>query len=157
VAPGTASRDHSTSLPGGSAPDDLVVKRKSRVGAVGDFRYWCTTLHGFGVPEHVAILGMIGYQVNFWLPIPIGGIAYPSLQFSEGGRRDRLFEGRNEVLLESDVEATPRTDDEDGRSDTGAVSRPPSDNKGTNGPDPCPVTDTATDPRPQGHPTLPDR
>ncbi len=59
-----------------------------------------TTLHGFGVSEHVAVLGVIGYRlVNFWLPIPIGGVAYVSLRFSGGGWRDRLREVRNEVLV----------------------------------------------------------
>ena len=64
-----------------------------------------TTLHGFGVPEHVAVLGVIGYRlVNFWLPIPIGGLAYLSLRFSGVGWRDRLREVRNEVFVGGDGE-----------------------------------------------------
>ena len=41
-----------------------------------------TTLVGFGVPHGQAILAVLAYRlVNFWLPIPIGGVAYTGLQF----------------------------------------------------------------------------
>lgn len=44
-----------------------------------------TTLVGFGVPHSQAILAVIAYRlVNFWIPIPIGGISYATLQW----RRD---------------------------------------------------------------------
>ena len=44
------------------------------------------TLVGFHVPKTIAILGVIGYRlVNFWLPIPVGGVAYLSLRWR--GRR----------------------------------------------------------------------
>ncbi|MDA8025762.1 MAG: lysylphosphatidylglycerol synthase transmembrane domain-containing protein [Actinomycetota bacterium] len=34
-----------------------------------------STLVGFGSPRAIAILGVIGYRlINFWLPIPIGGL-----------------------------------------------------------------------------------
>jgi uncharacterized protein (TIRG00374 family) len=37
---------------------------------------------GFGVPHSEAILAVIGYRlVNFWLPIPLGGACYASLQW----------------------------------------------------------------------------
>lgn len=40
-----------------------------------------TTLVGFGVPHSEAILAVLAYRlVNFWIPIPIGGAAYFSLQ-----------------------------------------------------------------------------
>jgi hypothetical protein len=40
------------------------------------------TLVGFGVPHSQAILAVLAYRlVNFWIPIPIGGAAYASLQF----------------------------------------------------------------------------
>ncbi len=40
------------------------------------------TLVGFGVPHSQAILAVLAYRlVNFWLPIPVGGVAYASLQF----------------------------------------------------------------------------
>ena len=39
------------------------------------------SLVGFGVPRAVAILAVVGYRlVNFWLPIPVGGLAYASLR-----------------------------------------------------------------------------
>ena len=38
-------------------------------------------LVGFGTPRGVATLGVVGYRlINFWLPIPVGGLAYLSLQ-----------------------------------------------------------------------------
>src|ERR1700728_2456569 len=43
------------------------------------------TLVGFHVPKATAILGVISYRlINFWLPIPVGGVAYLSLRW--GGR-----------------------------------------------------------------------
>jgi len=39
------------------------------------------TLVGFGVPSHKALLAVLGYRVvNFWLPIPVGGISYLTLR-----------------------------------------------------------------------------
>jgi len=56
------------------------------------------TLVGFGVPKGPAVLGVLGYRlVNFWAPIPVGGIAYLSLRFSGEGWRDRLHDAREEV------------------------------------------------------------
>ena len=41
-------------------------------------------LVGFGTPRAVAILGVLSWRlVNFWLPIPAGGIAYLSLRLGE--------------------------------------------------------------------------
>ncbi len=38
-----------------------------------------STLVGFGSPRAIAILGVIGYRlINFWLPIPTGGLLYLS-------------------------------------------------------------------------------
>ena len=43
------------------------------------------TLVPFGVPHSQAILAVISYRlVNFWIPIPIGGVAYASLQWRRG-------------------------------------------------------------------------
>jgi len=43
------------------------------------------TLVGFGVPHSQAILAVLAYRlVNFWIPIPIGGVAYASLQWRRG-------------------------------------------------------------------------
>jgi uncharacterized protein (TIRG00374 family) len=44
------------------------------------------SLIGFGVPRAVALVGVIAYRlVNFWLPIPIGALAYGSLRAGLGG------------------------------------------------------------------------
>ena len=44
------------------------------------------TLVGFGVPHSQAILAVLSYRlVNFWIPIPIGGISYASLQWRKEG------------------------------------------------------------------------
>jgi uncharacterized protein (TIRG00374 family) len=41
-----------------------------------------STLVGFGVPHSQAILAVLAYRlVNFWIPIPVGGAAYASLQW----------------------------------------------------------------------------
>lgn len=43
-------------------------------------------LVGFGTPRGVATLGVIAYRlVNFWVPIPLGGLAYLSLQVERSG------------------------------------------------------------------------
>jgi hypothetical protein len=43
------------------------------------------TLVGFGVPHAPAILAVLAYRlVNFWIPIPVGGAAYASLQWRRG-------------------------------------------------------------------------
>jgi len=43
------------------------------------------TLVGFHVPKTTAILGVISYRlINFWLPIPVGGISYLSLRLPRG-------------------------------------------------------------------------
>jgi hypothetical protein len=56
------------------------------------------SLVGFHVPKTVAILGVLSWRlVNFWLPIPAGGIAYLSLRFGRERRSrttlDRLRHG----------------------------------------------------------------
>jgi uncharacterized protein (TIRG00374 family) len=44
-----------------------------------------SSLVGFGSPRGIAILGVIGYRlVNFWLPIPLGGLASISLRVDSG-------------------------------------------------------------------------
>lgn len=45
------------------------------------------TLIGFGVPRNAAILGVLTYRlVNFWLPIPTGGVSYLSLRIHAPAR-----------------------------------------------------------------------
>jgi uncharacterized protein (TIRG00374 family) len=49
-----------------------------------------TLLVGFGTPRGVATLGVVAYRlVNFWLPIPLGGLSYLSLQVDRGGPEER--------------------------------------------------------------------
>jgi len=51
------------------------------------------TLMGFGVPNSQAILAVLAYRlVNFWIPIPIGGVAYASLQWRRTPTTDRANE-----------------------------------------------------------------
>ena len=51
------------------------------------------TIVGFGVPHGQAILAVLAYRlVNFWVPIPIGGAAYASLQW----RRHSPSQGESE-------------------------------------------------------------
>jgi uncharacterized protein (TIRG00374 family) len=56
------------------------------------------TLVGFKVPRDVAVLGVLSYRlINFWLPIPVGGVAYLSLRFGRRQReRRRRLAGRGE-------------------------------------------------------------
>lgn len=56
-------------------------------GGLGIFEGVLTpTLVGFGVPADIAVLGVVGYRlVNFWLPIPAGGLAYLSLKLEPNG------------------------------------------------------------------------
>jgi len=52
-----------------------------------------STLVGFGVTRGVAILGVIGYRlVNFWLPIPVGGVAYLSLRVGKDASTREMAE-----------------------------------------------------------------
>ena len=57
-----------------------------------------SALVGFGTPRGTAVLGVVVYRlVNFWLPIPIGGLAYLSLKVgparSTGGTGDGVAAG----------------------------------------------------------------
>jgi len=69
-----------------------------------------STLVGFGTPRDIALLGVIGYRVlNFWLPIPIGGLAYLSLR-AERGVRERGSEQLRQLAKQSLAEAeAPKT------------------------------------------------
>ena len=73
------------------------------------------TLTGFGVSKPAATLGVLGWRlVNFWLPIPVGGIAYLSLRFSNEGWGQRLRHARGAVAVldgtATDTEARRATD-----------------------------------------------
>ncbi len=57
------------------------------------------TLVGFGVPHSQAILAVLAYRlVNFWIPIPIGGASYASLQFRRGPLKDASKANGNAAL-----------------------------------------------------------
>ncbi len=44
-----------------------------------------SSLLGFGVPHSQAILAVLAYRlINFWIPIPIGGVSYASLEWGRG-------------------------------------------------------------------------
>jgi uncharacterized protein (TIRG00374 family) len=44
-----------------------------------------TLLVSFGVTRNIATLAVLGWRlVNFWLPIPVGGVAYISLRVPRG-------------------------------------------------------------------------
>ena len=50
-----------------------------------------STLVGFGLARSTAAVGVLAYRfVQFWLPIPLGGLSYASLKLGPLGRRRRL-------------------------------------------------------------------
>lgn len=56
-------------------------------------------LVGFGTPRGVATLGVVVYRLfNFWAPIPLGGLAYLSLQAS---RHQKKLETRRALGMEA--------------------------------------------------------
>ena len=66
-----------------------------------------SSLVGFGTPRGAAILGVISWRlVNFWLPIPAGGLAYLSLRARAGAprreRREELVRLAQESALAAD-------------------------------------------------------
>jgi len=66
-----------------------------------------SSLVGFGTPRGVAILGVISWRmVNFWLPIPVGGLAYLSLRARRASRAAELVR-----LTEQSVTASDRPKD----------------------------------------------
>jgi hypothetical protein len=59
-----------------------------------------STLVGFGTPSAVAILGVAAYRLmNFWLPIPLGAIAYLSLQVDPGDPDEAVRRQRKDRFL----------------------------------------------------------
>jgi putative heme transporter len=62
-----------------------------------------SSLVGFGSPRGIAILGVLAYRlVNFWLPIPLGGLAFLSLRLvpadSDQGMGPAELTGRERIL-----------------------------------------------------------
>jgi hypothetical protein len=67
------------------------------------------TLVGFGSPRGIAILGVITYRlVNFWLPIPVGALAYLSLRVEPGASRRRRAQELEELAEEAGRETEDR-------------------------------------------------
>jgi putative heme transporter len=65
----------------------------------------------FGAPVGAATLGVLLYRlVNFWLPIPLGALAYLSLQVEEA--REGIEEGR-EVRAKADGQEVRRRSEEE--------------------------------------------
>jgi hypothetical protein len=59
-----------------------------------------STLVGFGTPSAIAILGVAAYRLlNFWLPIPLGGLSYVSLKVDPGDPDVSVRQQRKERLL----------------------------------------------------------
>lgn len=80
-----------------------------------------TLLVGFGTPQGIATLGVVVYRlINFWLPIPIGGLAYLSLQV------DRTAERRGMRFWRSSVSGLRRL----GRRMSGMSASRPSEKHG---------------------------
>jgi hypothetical protein len=56
-----------------------------------------SSLIGFGTARGIALFGVLSYRlVNFWLPIPLGGVAYLSLQFDDGDPDEGARQARRE-------------------------------------------------------------
>lgn len=91
-----------------------------------------TLLIGFGVPGGEATIAVLGWRlVQFWMPIPLGGLAYASLKLGTLGKRQRFGAVRH-MAQEAGQAATRRVWDEatgeyrlvtaDGGSATAGVS-----------------------------------
>ena len=69
-----------------------------------------SALVGFGAPRGTAVLGVVVYRlVNFWLPIPIGGLSYLSLKLGPSSTREDRAAALRRAAEDSIAEAaTPR-------------------------------------------------
>ncbi len=85
------------------------------------------TLVGFGVPANTATIAVLCWRfVQFWLPIPLGGIAYMSLRLGTLGRQRRLGTVRD-LAVETGQAASRRVwDDTTGEYRWVPDTRPPS-------------------------------
>jgi uncharacterized protein (TIRG00374 family) len=65
-----------------------------------------SALVGFGTPRGTAVLGVVIYRlVNFWLPIPVGGLAYLSLKVGPASTREERASALRQAAEESLAEA----------------------------------------------------
>ena len=61
-----------------------------------------SSLVGFGTPRGAALLGVLSYRlVNFWLPIPVGGLAFVSLQVDPGDTDKSRREARRQRRVQA--------------------------------------------------------
>ena len=68
-----------------------------------------SALVGFGSPSGVAILGVLAWRlVNFWLPIPVGALAYLSLRVEPGAPAERKAAELEQLARQSAEEAEDR-------------------------------------------------
>ena len=59
-------------------------------------------LTSFGMPYSAALLAVIGWRlVNYWLPIPLGTLAYISLRFEKGSRIKKSRKAIHEMAQEA--------------------------------------------------------
>ena len=81
---------------------------------------------GFGPTAGQALSGVLAYRaVNFWLPIPFGGLAYASLEFERGTLYQRLslfflrrYQQRRDAVTSKGVKSGDATDSTTGRPST---------------------------------------
>jgi len=65
-----------------------------------------SALVGFGTPRGTAVLGVVIYRlVNFWLPIPVGGLAYLSLKVGPRSTRGERSTALRRAAEESIADA----------------------------------------------------
>ena len=65
-----------------------------------------SALVGFGTPRGAAVLGVVIYRlVNFWLPIPVGGLSYLSLKLGPTSTREERAAALRQAAEESIAEA----------------------------------------------------
>jgi uncharacterized protein (TIRG00374 family) len=73
-----------------------------------------SVLVGFGTPRAASTLGVVAYRlINFWLPIPLGGVSYLSLQVDNakpGGRRRRTWQRLKTLRPGSSAPDEPASD-----------------------------------------------
>jgi uncharacterized protein (TIRG00374 family) len=82
-------------------------------------------LVGFGLPRARAVIAVVAYRLaNFWLPIPLAGWAYVSLQV-ERGRRRRAARAALQHVAEEAVEEAPTVRDWAGHIGLSRPGRPP--------------------------------
>jgi hypothetical protein len=79
-------------------------------------------LVGFGVTRSVATLGVLAWRmVNFWLPIPVGAIAFVSLKVKPVPGKITLRSALSGLLAASGLHAAGKPDDASAPAETASV------------------------------------